>query len=81
MAKMIYVKSVLAGLVALAVSVYLLPIGFIIFFFFRPPPESEGGGEVAWDLVSLFANYPIAWIVVVAIFALGFSWEFRRASR
>jgi hypothetical protein len=83
MAKMIYLKSVLAGLGAVAISVFLLPIGFLIYgvFFFRPPPGREGGGEVSWDLRSLFASSLIPWIILLAIFVLGFYWKFRRASR
>lgn len=97
---MIYLKSILAGVGALVLTVLLLPIGSIIYgfgalLFRRLPgtydanaaravgltPHTGGSAEVAWDLRSIFANSVIPWIIVLAIFGLGFYWEFRRASR
>jgi hypothetical protein len=81
---MIYLKSILAGVCALVLSVVLLPIGFIIYNFgvlLFGRSHGTGRGEVGWDLRSMFANSVIPWMIVLAIFGLGFYWEFRRASR
>lgn len=80
---MVYLKSFLAGIVALILSVFLIPIGLGIFFTVGRilRPTAMTGGEIGWDLRSFFATSIIPWIVVITIFCLGFYWEFRRASR
>ena len=72
---MIYIKSIVVGLAALfaATSVYLV----IWISVLNPPPE---GVEVGIDFRSIINRTPSFWIVAVLAFALGFYWEYRRAS-
>jgi len=76
----IYIKSVLVGLLALAVVFIVLPIlGVILYSLYsltHTPPE---GGSIGWDPISLVKQSPLVpSALVVFIFALGFLWEFRR---
>jgi uncharacterized BrkB/YihY/UPF0761 family membrane protein len=76
---MIYVKSILVGLLALiAVPVCLLVIvvvGIVIYSVVHPTP---GEGAIGWDLISLIRMNPMLWSVPVSIFLAGFIWEYRR---
>ena len=78
---MIYVKSILAGLAASVLSAILYFVGFSIYAIFYTALHSEIGGEIGWDLVSIFKSSLIPRLVTLAAFILGFYWEFRRASR
>ena len=71
---MVYIKSVLAGLAALFVSV----ISTVIFTFVLPRLGNGSGGIGAVSVNGLVI-VPIL-VIVFAIFAFGFRWEFRRAS-
>jgi hypothetical protein len=77
---MLYVKSILAGLVTLFLSA-LLFIAIQLFRLLRIAREEMGmtGGEVGIDVISLFKS-PRSWIVALIAFAVGFWWQFRRAS-
>lgn len=74
---MIYVKSLLAGVAALLVaSVLFCVVGaFWIIRNAKVPP----GTTVGWDIRVL--NRPLFWLIPILAFAIGFYWEFRRASR
>ena len=74
---MIYVKSLLAGVAAFFVaSVLCLYIYFA--FWIRPTlPKLPPGTSVGID-PGVFLARPIFWLLA---FAIGFYWEFRRASR
>jgi hypothetical protein len=73
---MVYVKSLVAGTVAVAIAAALSPIVMGIYFLvvYRP-----GASEaIAWDPTS-FARQPPIWAISGLIFVAGFVWEFRRA--
>jgi hypothetical protein len=73
---MVYLKSLVAGMAALAMAAALAPILMGIYFYivYRP-----GASEaVGWDPTS-FARQPQLWVITAAIFMTGFIWEFRRA--
>ncbi len=74
---MIYIKSILVGIVALFVTTiaYIVCATFVFMRMHPPPP----GAEVAFDLRAML-NGPLFWLIALAAFALGFYWEFRRAT-
>jgi H+/Cl- antiporter ClcA len=76
---MIYIKSILVGVVALfsAAIVYLVILIAVLMRRYPPPP----GAEVSLDLRSVTNHEPSFWVVALLAFAFGFYWEFRRASR
>ena len=74
---MIYVKSVLAGVAALlGASVLYFYIYYAVVI--RPTLPKEFHGMVGFD-VRVF-NLPLLCLIALLAFALGFFWEFRRAS-
>ena len=75
---MIYIKSLLIGVVALFATmiVYVVILISVLLRLHPPPP----GAEVAFDLRSMI-NGPSFWLIALFAFALCFYWEFRRASR
>jgi len=74
---MIYLKSIVAGLVAVLSVTVLFVIGVVITLLISA--KKEGEGAIGWDPVALFR--PVPMIIVLAIFVAGFVWEFRRVSR
>jgi H+/Cl- antiporter ClcA len=76
---MIYIKSILVGVVALFATtiVYVVILIFALMRRYSPPP----GAEVSLDLRSIINHEPSFWLVAFLAFALGFYWEFRRAAR
>ena len=76
---MIYIKSVLVGVVTLfsAAIVYFVILIAVLMRRYPPPP----GAEVSLDLRSIINREPSFWLVAFLAFAIGFYWEFRRASR
>ena len=75
---MIYVKSVLAGIAALLVASVLY---FCIYYAFliRPSlPKLPPGTGVGLD-IQVF-DLPFFSLIALLAFAIGFYWEFRRAS-
>ena len=70
-----YLKSLIAGTVALAIAVALSPIVMGIYFFFVYRPEANGA--IGWDPTSA-AKQPLIWAISVLIFVAAFVWEFRR---
>ncbi len=80
---MIYVKSILAGLLALIlVPVCLLVIvvvGMVIYTLAHP---TSGKGSVGWDPIGLWVHMnPMLWSIPLLIFFIGFIWEYRRLAR
>jgi hypothetical protein len=71
---MIYIKSTLAGIGALGITV-LMSVGFLVIKY-RPTVSGTSG----WDPISLLKSQ-VVWIVLLSIFAVGFYWEYRRASQ
>jgi hypothetical protein len=76
---MIYLKSVLAGFAALFVSIIVLWVGLTVMFTFVLPHWGNGSGGIGAVSVGGLVLVPIL-AIVLAIFALGFYWEFHRAS-
>ena len=77
---MVYLKSILAGLVAVIGTMVLAVIGFVVLGWWTSQRHSKAAGEgvVAYDIRVLVM--PVA-IIVGLIFVAGFWWEFRRATR
>lgn len=71
---MVYLKSVLVGLVAMLLAL----IGFVAVVMFWATRGVQGAVSV--DVIYLVGS-PLLWLIVVGGFAAGFWWEFRRASR
>jgi hypothetical protein len=74
---MIYLKSMFAGIVAVAVSLFVLSVGGGIYLWITAP-TGQGNGTIAWDPISIGPSFLV---VILAIFMAGFAWEFRHASR
>jgi hypothetical protein len=80
---MIYVKSFVAGIVAVVFGVPVIGVALAIAvgILYRPHGAT---GMVSWDSRSLIGTWPFnwkCWLPVAFIFAIGFLLEFRRASR
>ena len=71
---MIYLKSVIAGSVAVAIAAAMSPIVMGIYFYIVYRPGNEA---VGWDPTS-FTTQPLVWATGILIFVAGFVWEFRR---
>ena len=73
----VYLKSAIAGVVAIflcAMIVVLTALVAIIWMSRR----AEGDTVIGWDFVS-FAKTPLAWVIFLLTFAVGFYWEFHRS--
>jgi len=69
----IFVKSILAGLLSLILAAIL----YLVVLFTRLP-KSEAGTEIGIDPVSMFKSSPLFGITAMIVFVLGFYWEYRR---
>ncbi|HET7841664.1 MAG TPA: hypothetical protein VFM21_08665 [Terriglobia bacterium] len=67
-------RCVLAGVSSLVVGIVLLAFGAVITAIFVLPH----GNPIGIDLVRL-AKLPIAWIIALLLFAVGFIGEYRRS--
>jgi hypothetical protein len=77
---MVYVKSLLAGVAALLISVLLLPVGLTAVNLSKTP-TSASDKALTWDFREALNLRPWQiWLCILIIFGLGFYWEFRRAS-
>ena len=81
---MLYVKSVLAGLIALIVvpiGVLVIAVVAIVIYSLVHPPSGEG--SIGWDPISLWwgLNHPVVWFIPVLIFLAGSLWEYRRLTK
>jgi hypothetical protein len=77
---MVYLKSFLAGVVALVLVLFLCIVGFIGWGFWISHRSSNHGpgGTVSYDVSRI--GIPLL-MVAGLIFLAGFYWEFRRATR
>ncbi len=75
---MIYLKSIMAGLVAVFSVVLLLFVGIVSYLWVLTSKE-QGAGAIGWDPISVIRPGPV--LIILAVFVAGFLWEFRRASR
>ena len=82
---MVYLKSIVAGVIASLLSVVLLIVGFLGWLYFKAwaAMRAEPAGQGGIGAVSASFPLPVGGIVVLmlTVFALGFWWQFRRASR
>jgi len=69
----IFLKSALAGLLSV-VLVAILDLVVLIVRAGKPEP----GTEIGFDPVSMFKSSPVYGITALAVFVLGFYWEYRR---
>jgi hypothetical protein len=73
----IYLKSTLAGLLAVLAAAILTVIVVVVYVSIAS--RSSETGAVGWDPISLAR--PLTWLgVVLGIFVVGFFWEFFRVS-
>jgi hypothetical protein len=73
----IYLKSTLAGLLAVLAAAILIVIVGVVYLSIAS--RSSEAGSVGWDPISLAR--PFTWLaVVLGIFLVGFFWEFMRVS-
>lgn len=76
---MIYLKSTLAGLLALVAATVVLPILVIAVIVIYTAIHSSQEGSVGWDPISLVHQSPLPIVALMIVcFTGGFSWEFRR---
>ena len=71
---MIFVKSILAGLIAVFVVAFLLIICLEVAGAHSVPP----GMTVGIDPVSIMRSFPEYWAGPIIVFSLGFFWEYKR---
>ena len=67
---MAYIKGMLAGLVAVVVCALVVPNVVVLVPTIQYRPRVNP--------IFLAADWPMGWALAVAIFAVGFYWEFRR---
>jgi hypothetical protein len=73
---MIYVKSVLAGILALVIAVFSTIVAILVY----DSRSSESPTTIGWDPHAA-SRSPGFWAIIALIFAVGFFWEFRRLSQ
>ena len=75
---MVYLKSIVTGLIAVIGTLVLAVIGFIVWGLWMSQryPNGTGASAVSYDIRALVI--PLV-IIVGLIFASGFWWQFRRA--
>jgi hypothetical protein len=71
---MLFVKSILVGLLSLIVGAILLLLIIVVSLTARTSP----GTTVGIDIASFARSSPLIWIFSVLVFSLGFHWEYRR---
>ena len=76
---MIYVKSLLAGIIALLVASVLYFYVYYVFLIRPTLPKLPPGEGIGLDVRIL--NLPLFSLLALLSFAIGFYWEFRRAAR
>lgn len=75
---MIYLKSIMAGLVAVF-SVAVLLFVCIMSYLLVLASKQHGEGSIGSDPISVVR--PSSLLIVMAVFVAGFLWQFRRAYR
>jgi hypothetical protein len=77
---MLYLKSVLAGFLALVMAFIslLVAVMFVMIVYARTHTQ-PGEGSIGWDPISLVKLSPfLPGVVVVVVFLVGFFWKYRR---
>jgi uncharacterized membrane protein len=77
---MVFLKSILAGLVAVLAVVLLTVVGFAAWGWWvaHSLEQAQGGGIGAYVVNTPWIPVPI---IAAVVFVVGFWWEFRRAKR
>jgi uncharacterized BrkB/YihY/UPF0761 family membrane protein len=75
---MIYLKSIMAGVVAALSLMVLLFVGIVIRLWVSASKE-QGAKAIGWDPISLIRPGPL--LIILVVFVAGFLWEFRRVAR
>jgi uncharacterized membrane protein YjgN (DUF898 family) len=79
---MVYLKSIVAGLLALIVVpvclLVIMVVGMVIYAVVHP---TAGEGSIGWDPISLARMSPMLWSIPVVVFFTGFMWEYRRIAK
>jgi len=75
---MIYVKSIVAALVALFSVAALVSVGIVIYLSVAASKERRAGA-IGWNPISVVRPGPV--LIMLAVFVAGFLWEFGRAPR
>ena len=79
---MIYVKSLLVGLLAVPVACFSLVIVVVLgLFAYAIIHRSSEEGAIGWDPVSLVRTTPMIWRIAALVFCAGFVWEYRGLAR
>ena len=76
MSKVVYAKSIVAGVLALVLVALLIPAIVIVEVVDILGPIGIGKEMPRWQLGS-----PLFWLFAIIIFSAGFLWEFRRLSK
>ena len=77
---MVFLKSLLAGIIAVVVVAIAVPFGIMVYLWIRRPPDTGVDvPSIGWDPIS--ATKPATVLVVIGIFLAGFVWEFFRSTR
>ena len=74
---MVYLKSLIAGIAVLLITMVVAIFASGLYMYFAS--RSTEDGAIGWDPISL--KKPLIWIFAILIFAGGFLWEFRRATK
>lgn len=77
---MLYLKCVIAGIVALVIAAVVLPVMAILLYtlIVRPP---AGTAVIGFDPVSIAKSSPTVWLIALIVFAAGLYWEFHRLEK
>ena len=79
---MIYFKSAAMGLCTLIVFIVVAPFIIVPILTYqvrrRFPDQTL---YLGWDPVSLVKHSPVAWLLLLLAFAIGFGWKYRRLTR
>jgi hypothetical protein len=74
----IYLKSVLAGFVAIIIAeLIVVAAGVMVLLVVASRRTVADEGGIGWDPVS-FARTPAGWIILVLAFLAGFWWQYNR---
>jgi apolipoprotein N-acyltransferase len=74
---MIILESLAAGLPAVLASAMTITILAIVALLALSAGNHREDTSIGWDPVA-FAQAPLAWIIVLFAFAIGFYWQYRR---
>jgi hypothetical protein len=78
----VVLRSFCVGVAALVAALFVSPLLLNIYVIIQSPPSPPGGGQVGWDVLTIFHNVgPLALLVPLTIFGIGFLVGFRYFSK